>query len=239
MPDPRRPADAAAILASLRVVEQERSRRSGDAGLAARVQAVKAYQEARFRHTYTDLLLHPRYGAAAHFFLEELYGPHDFTRRDAQFARVVPALVRLFPREVVETVATLGALHALSETLDGAMGAALAEGFVDAARYAAAWQTVGRREDRCAQIDLTLEVGHSLDRYTSVPMLALSLRMMRGAARAAGLSELQAFLERGFDTFKAMRGASEFLGLVEQRENMLLRELFDDPQALVVSGRLP
>ncbi|HKX95445.1 MAG TPA: hypothetical protein VJM48_12150 [Methylibium sp.] len=239
MLEPHRPVDSSAILESLRVVEQERNRRSGDAGLAARVDAIKAYQEARFRHTYADLLLHRRYGAASRFFLEELYGPRDFTRRDAQFARVVPALVRLFPREVVGTVATLGALHALSETLDSAMGAALADGFVDAARYAVAWQTVGRREDRCAQIELTLEVGRSLDRYTSVPMLALSLRMMRGAARAAGLSELQAFLERGFDTFKAMRGAGEFLGLVEQREKLLLLELFDDPQAVVVSGRLP
>lgn len=239
MPERRRPADATTILASLRVVEQERSRRAGDAALAARVHAVKAYQEVRFRHTYADLLANPRYGAAAHFFLDELYGPQDFTRRDAQFARVVPALVRLFPREVVETVATLGTLHALSETLDGAMGAALAEGFVDAARYAMAWQAVGRREDRRAQVDLTLEVGRSLDRYTRVPMLALSLRMMRGTARAAGLSELQTFLERGFDTFKAMRGASEFLGVVDQREGTLLRELFDDPAAALAAGRLP
>lgn len=239
MSEPRRPPDADTILASLRVVEQERSRRAGDAGLAVRVHAVKAYQEARFRHTYADLLAHPRYGAAARFFLEELYGPHDFTRRDAQFARVVPALVRLFPQEVVQTVATLGALHALSETLDGEMGAALAEGFVDAARYAAAWQAVGRPGDRRLQIDLTLEVGRSMDRYTSVPMLALSLRMMRGAARAAGLSDLQAFLERGFDTFKAMRGAGEFLGLVRQREEALLRELFDDPHGAITAGQLP
>jgi hypothetical protein len=214
MPDPSRPVDAATILTSLRVVEQERNRRAEDPGLAARVHAVKAYQEARFRHTYADLLVHPRYGAAARFFLEELYGPQDFTRRDAQFARVVPALVRLFTHEVVETVAALGALHALSETLDGAMGSALTDGFVDATRYTAAWQTVGRREDRRAQIELTLTVGRSLDRYTSVPMLALSLKMMRGAARAAGLSELQTFLEKGFDTFKAMRGAGEFLKLV-------------------------
>lgn len=239
MPDPSRPVDAATILTSLRVVEQERNRRAEDPGLAARVHAVKAYQEARFRHTYADLLVHPRYGAAARFFLEELYGPQDFTRRDAQFARVVPALVRLFPHEVVETVAALGALHALSETLDGAMGSTLTDGFVDATRYTAAWQTVGRREDRRAQIELTLTVGRSLDRYTSVPMLALSLKMMRGAARAAGLSELQAFLEKGFDTFKAMRGAGEFLELVEQREGTLMRDLFDNPLAAAMSGRLP
>ena len=46
--------------------------------------------------------------------LDELYGPQDFSDRDAQFARVVPALVRLFPQELVETVAVLARLHALS-----------------------------------------------------------------------------------------------------------------------------
>ena len=32
-----------------------------------------------------------RYAGAARFFLDELYGPGDFSQRDAQFARVVPA----------------------------------------------------------------------------------------------------------------------------------------------------
>ncbi len=239
MPEHPHPVDAATILASLRVVEQERSQRTADESLAARVHAVKAYQEARFRHTYADLLVHPRFAAAARFFLEELYGPQDFTRRDEQFARVVPALVRLFPREVVETVATLGRLHALSERLDSAMAAAMSEGFVDGTRYVNAWRSVGRQEDRLAQVALTLEVGRSLDRYTRIPMLSMSLRMMRGAARAAGLSDLQAFLERGFDTFKAMRGADEFLKIVEVREGRLLQLLFSAPPESFIADQLP
>jgi hypothetical protein len=50
---------------------------------------------------------------------------------------------------------------------------------------------------------------------------------MRGPARAAGLGSLQTFLERGFDTFGAMNGASEFLTLIEQRERALMQALFD------------
>ena len=76
--------------------------------LQAKVLLLKAFQRQRFARTYEDLLDTPRYGAAARFFLDELYGPTDFTRRDAQFARVVPALVRLFPPEVVETVLPSG-----------------------------------------------------------------------------------------------------------------------------------
>ncbi|WP_428415749.1 FFLEELY motif protein [Methylibium sp.] len=233
-------ADAPAILRSLAAVEQERARRQAAPGLGEKVQAIKTYQQARFEHTHADLLASPRYVAAARFFLDDLYGPSDFSRRDAQFARIVPALVRLFPQEIVETVATLGELHALSESLDSTMAEALPLPVVDARAYAQSWQATGRRADREQQIDLMLEVGRSLDRYTRKPMLATSLRMMRGPARAAGLSDLQAFLERGLDTFKTMRGAAEFLAGIEARERALLAQLFSaDPQAAAGSGQLP
>jgi hypothetical protein len=37
---------------------------------------------------------------------------------------------------------------------------------------------------------------------------------MRGPARSAGLAALQSFLESGFDTFRGMRGAGEFLSTI-------------------------
>ena len=111
-------ATAESILAHLRVVEGERQQRAREPLLQRAVATVKAFQQRRFAHTYADLLSSSRYGSASRFFLEELYGPSDFTRRDAQFARVVPALARLFPTEVVQTVAALAELHALSERLD-------------------------------------------------------------------------------------------------------------------------
>lgn len=206
-----------------------------------RVQALKAYQQCRFAHTYADLLATPRYGAAARFFLDELYGPSDFSHRDAQFARVVPALVRLFPRDVVATVATLAGLHALSEQLDSAMAHALDGPEVDALAYVAAWRSVGHAREREQQVALTLDVGRELDTLTRKPLLRHSLRMMRGPARAAGLSALQGFLESGFDTFLAMRGAQEFLSTVSTREHALLSALFDaeDAAAFKALGQLP
>src|SRR5260221_1225907 len=111
-------ATAESILANLKIVDGERRRRARQPGLSRAVAAVKAFQQRRFATTYGDLLASARYGNASRFFLDELYGPSDFSHRDTQFARVVPALVRLFPSEVVQTVATLAELHALSETLD-------------------------------------------------------------------------------------------------------------------------
>jgi len=235
-------ASANSILAHLRSVDAERRRRAASTELAARVHALKTYQQRRFSQGYGDLLSSSRYGPAARFFLEELYGPRDFSERDAQFARVVPALVRLFPDEIVATVDVLAELHALSEVLDTLTAGHLPGTHVDAAAYLRAWQAAGRPADREKQVVLTLRVGESLDRLTRNPLLRHSLRMMRGPAKAAGLGELQHFLESGFDTFKAMNGAKEFLASIGTRERAFARELFGaDPGRLgdTALGQLP
>ncbi len=228
-------ATVESILGHLEVVAHERATRAASPNLQGRVLAIKGYQQRRFSHTYADLLATPRYAGAARFFLDELYGPGDFSQRDSQFARVVPALVRLFPRDVVDTVDTLARLHALSERLDSAMGRHLSHDEVDALAYITAWQATGQTVERELQIALTLSVGQSLDELTRKPLLRQSLRMMRGPARAAGLSALQQFLESGFDTFLAMRGAKEFLSIVSTREHLLATSLFD-PGAVADAG---
>lgn len=228
---------AESLLKELRAVDAERARRAADPELDARVQAVKAYQQRRFAHTYADLLASPRYEAATRFFLHELYGPDDYRQRDAQFARVIPTLTRLFPDEVVDTVARLARLHALSERLDTRMAEHLMSPDLTAEEYAIAWRACGDPAARQQQIALTMDVGHALDRLTRKPLLRQSLRLMRGPAQMAGLGALQNFLESGFDTFRAMRGAGEFLSTVRQREDTLARALFQaDTSAL---GQLP
>lgn len=218
--------DGLAILENLEKVAAERQRREADAGLEASTLAVKAYQHSRFARTYADLLSQPRYAESARFFLDELYGPQDFSDRDTQFARVVPGLVRLFPQELVGTVKALSELHALSEEMDSAMGAATGSNSLDARQYASAWKTVGRPQVRARQIELMLQVGSALDRYTRNPILRHSLRLMRAPARAAGLPALQRFLEAGFDTFRAMKGADAFLQTIAERERDLAALLF-------------
>jgi hypothetical protein len=222
-------AQGQAIFDHLQAVAAERRTRMADPHLAARVREVKRYQHARFEHTYADLLAQPRYAKSARFFLEELYGPGDFTARDEQFARVVPAMVRLFPHEIVCTVANLGELHSLSEVLDSAMGRAIAAPALDADSYGRAWRAVGRAADRERQIVLMLSVGSDLERYTARALLRHSLRLMRGPAAAAGLGAMQRFLEAGFDTFREMRGADYFLQTIADRERMLAAQLFAAP----------
>ncbi|MEO8079856.1 MAG: hypothetical protein ABI641_04950 [Caldimonas sp.] len=217
---------ADSILAGLNVVAAVRAHRSGVPGLDAKVVALKEFQQRRFAHTYADLLRSPRHGPAARFFLDELYGPNDFTRRDAEFAKVIPGLVKLFPEGLVATVADVAKLHALSETLDTAMATHLRDAGLGAIDYARAWQSVGRACDRQEQIALMVSVAGRLDRFTRKPLLRRGLHLMRGPARAAGLAELHRFLEAGFDTFRAMGGAREFIAIVQSREEALAASLF-------------
>ena len=222
-------SDAATrIVEYLNSVQAERQARQADAALNKAVFAIKAYQSERFARSYADLLDYPRYKQATRFFLDDLYGPKEFVERDRQFARVVPSIVRLFPGGLVKTVVRLGELHALSEHLDTMMGMAILGRALNDANYKFAWRLACSPEGREKQIALMLHIGSDLDHFTRKPFLRQSLRLMRGPAAAAGLSDLQAFLEKGFDSFSHMQGASEFLHLVGARERNLAATLFAD-----------
>ncbi len=225
------------LLRSLGRVETQRQLRRREPALGARVLALKSFQQARLRLTHAELLSHPRQAPAARFFLQELYGPQDFSERDHGLGRVVPTLVRLFPRDVVFTVDRLLQLHALSEELDTAMGrldlpALPGHGTGGASwcgsTYATAWRLVGRRPEREWQLASVLALGQQMDRLTRLPGLRHSLRLMRGPAHLAGLAPLQGFLERGFDAFRGMGGASDFLSSIQHREALWLEWLFSD-----------
>jgi len=88
---------AQTIRAAIARVESLRVRAQDTPNLGAALHAVKRLQAQRFAGTYADLLTQGAYGAATRFFLNELYGAHDFAQRDAQFARIADALQTLSP----------------------------------------------------------------------------------------------------------------------------------------------
>ncbi len=210
----------------LDAVEASRAAARADPELAARLAAVKRYQGRRFERTYADWMAKPAARRACRFFLDELYGDKDFSRRDTEFARVVPAMVRLFPDEIAATVEALGALHALSEDLDLQMARALVSTEVDALGYLRIWQATGRPDDRERQVRVMHDVGIALTAYTRRPMLRRTLKFMRAPAAAAGLSALQGFLEEGFESFGELPDPRAFLESVATRERALMARLF-------------
>jgi hypothetical protein len=220
------------ILGHLHTVRQERALREAEPELGQRAQLIRHYQAERLRRTHADLLGQAPTRPAALFFLEQLYGTQDFVERDAQFARIVPAIVRLFSAEVGNTVAHLAELHALSERLDTAMARALPDsGVVSAPAYDMAWRRVGQREQRVRQLDLVHIIGQALQHYTRHPKLGRALKLMRFPARAAGLHALQQFLETGFDTFARLPSPEVFMQTIVMRERREMHRLFGDSSA--------
>ncbi len=195
--------------------------------VSARRTAFRTWQAERLARTHADLLASPRFGAAAQFFLSDLYGPQDISVQTEQVRRIVPLMARTLPATALETVADAIELDALSEELDAAMIAALDTGrALDGAAYAAAYRAVGRQDSRERQIDLIEHLGRSLDRLTRQPFIGAALKIMRKPAELAGLGALQSFLERGYAAFRVMRGGSDFVEIVAGRERAISRALF-------------
>jgi hypothetical protein len=209
----------------------QRAARARDESLSRRVSAIKSFQHRRFSATYADFLTQRATAPASRFFLDELYGPQDFSLRDAQFRRVVPGLAKFFPNEVSATVLELGRLHAMSEELDSAMGAAvtITGPVLDAEQYGRAWRIVGRVDLRDEQIRLMLAVGLDINRFSRKPLLRSGLVLMRGPAAAAGFGALQAFLESGLSAFRALEQPSLFLKTISEREMTIAADFFRLP----------
>jgi hypothetical protein len=195
--------------------------------------AVREWQAARLARTHRELLESPRYGPAAAFFLADLYGPKDFSARDAGIARIEPMLARVLPASALDAVALAVELDALSERLDLALARGLRRDqprgplAIAAASYAEAYRTTATRSEREHQLALVARIGAELDRLARKRLVVGTLAMMEAPARAAGLEALHDFLARGFRTFRTMRGASEFLATIAAREHRILAQLFD------------
>src|SRR5215831_8469203 len=211
-------------LARARTLHDERA---ASPRLADRLDRLASWQGRRLDATYADLARSARYAQAVVFFRSDLYGPGDFSRRDADLARVAPVLTLALPAKVIGTVAAAMELSALSQELDRALLARLdPAAALSVAAYCDAYRALANRAERERQIALIVEVGRALDRYVRKPILRSTLAAMRYPAQAAGLGALQSFLERGFDAFQAMRGAQEFLAVIEERETGLMNAIF-------------
>ena len=206
--------------------------RAASPELAAALDRLALWQSRRLYATYADLAREPRYARAIEFFQTDLYGPGDFSRRDADLARVVPLMVRILPEGVIATIADAMELSTLSRELDRALLEKLpTPAPLSVATYCAAYRALANRGARERQIGLIVAVGRALDQYVGKTLIRSALAAMRQPARAAGLSALQGFLERGFAAFRQMRGADEFLAAVETREIAVMTAIFGGDRA--------
>jgi len=218
----------------------EANRRCHDAGIEPRnaspwLGPLQRWQAARLRDSFVDFLASPRERLAAEFFLTDLYGDFDVSERDREIERVLPLMRRILPEKLLHAIADTLELAVISHAFDlrmaEALSARVSPDAINATAYADAYRAVGRPRLRRHQIGLITSVGTILDRAVSTPFIGMLLRMSRGPAKAAGLHDLQSFLERGFAAFKQLQGAQPFVDEIARRELAVAEKLFaGDPR---------
>lgn len=231
---------ASLLLEQIQRGKAQRLKQEAAAALSSKMPLLRKWQSDRLSATYADLLADKRYQPATAFFLSDLYGPNDFSRRDRDIERLFSTLVKLLPDYLIQIAANAAELNALSAELDFALlGVLVGELDVTEAitqeAYAEAYRRCKNYDLRRHQIALLKRLGEDLDAIVFKPLVYNTVRMLKVPALLAGFSALQNFLERGFNAFHHMQGADEFIDAIVTRETRILDGIYEahpDPFAL-------
>ncbi|MEE4376609.1 MAG: hypothetical protein V2J55_03740 [Candidatus Competibacteraceae bacterium] len=193
---------------------------------------LRNWQTARLRQTHADLLQNPRYCPAVEFFLHELYGDRDFSRRDHDIERAYPIIVRTMPAGALHSVVMAIELNVLSHELDADLLRVLIDEFaitdqISEDTYLRAYRHCDNYEQRLRQINLIGILGQDLELIVAKPLIYTALRVAKGPAHLAGFGQLQQFIETGFNAFRKMGKADTFLEAITQRELKILERIYN------------
>lgn len=212
-------------------------------GVMPIIHQLQHWQCERLLVTHDDLAQQKRYQKAMFFFVDELYGPKDFSQRDADLVRVIPKLAKVLPDKAMNAMDDALSLNALSFDLDMAMAQYLQAHFPDEPinrdNYALAYRHVGRIDDRTHQIDIISHLGDQLADVIKIRGIGMLISLSRRPAKLAGLLALHEFLERGFDAFKALGDVQSFIQPVLVREKAIMQTLLSDELTLPEDNPLP
>ena len=212
-------------------------------GVMPIIHQLQHWQCERLLVTHDDLAQQKRYQKAMAFFVDELYGPKDFSQRDADLVRVIPKLAKVLPDKAMNAMDDALSLNALSFDLDMAMAQYLQAHFpnepINRDNYALAYRHVGRIDDRTHQIDIISHLGDQLADVVKIRGIGMLISLSRRPAKLAGLLALHEFLERGFDAFKALGDVQSFIQPVLVREKAIMQTLLSDELTLPEDNPLP
>jgi hypothetical protein len=206
------------------------------------IKLLREWQSTRLAWSHHDLLEHPRFRPATQFFLSDVYAPRDFSQRNYDIQKAYDAMRKAVPERVVHTLAETIELHAFTDELDSKLADALfgqlgVGEHITPESYAEAYRICDNYDDRVRQIDMIVKIGQSVDRIVRLPFIGLTLRLAHTPAVLAGWHELQGFLERGYSAFKHMKGAGDFLNILETREKKILDRIYaNDPDPFDLKG---
>lgn len=208
-------------------------------GLLPAIHALQDWQCRRLLVSHDALARQAKYQAAMAFFVEELYGPKDFSQRDAELIRVIPKLAKVLPDKALSALDDALALNALSYDLDMDMALALRSETISALTYAKAYRETGTQEKRQQQLDIIAHLGDQLADVVHIRGIGMLIKFARQPAKLAGVLALHEFLEQGFNAFKKLGNVQEFVEPVLTKERAIMLQLFDTNIDLTINNPIP
>ena len=184
------------------------------------------------KETYADLLKQARYKKAVNFLADDLLGGNNLGQRGSDLKKAKSAMTRMLPDALLGTVARSVEFTAVTLEIESAVALQFKAkdiennvSLFDQHIYAAVRSAV-KKDHLLHQSELVLMIGKEIESVVNRPFVSTALKMCRKPAKLIGLSELQDFLERGFESFKEMRGSQQFLRLFKERETALIESIY-------------
>ena len=192
--------------------------------------ALQEFQAMRLESTYADLKQDPEYREFGRFFFEEIYGPEDFSFRDASIRKLHGALKGKVHKGVVAAVDRVLEFQELSEDLDDRMTAEMIETGAGPEltmdQYREIYRSLDNYNQRLYQIDLAMDVTRDFFRLSRKWIVGISLKTARSAAHLMGLGRIMDFVHQGYTALQTISEIEPFIGTVRRRERAFNDEIF-------------
>lgn len=195
-------------------------------GLSKQIYDLQTWQTTRLLVSHDDLWQTKRFKPAMQFFIDELYGPKDFSQRDAELAKVVPKMSKVLPEKGLISLEAALRLNTLSLQLDLELLKKLGNDTLNSHSYFLAYRACDNKKQREEQIKLLEDLGLDLAQVVKITGISTILMLSRKPAQIAGVSSLHEFLENGFKAFKKLGKVEDFINPIVSRERSMMKQLF-------------
>lgn len=195
--------------------------------LRERINQLRDWQCRRLLHTYESLHQQKRFAPAIEFFTTELYGPNDFSQRDADLKKAAPLMEAALSDKTIGTFILAVKLNTLSFKLDIALVQQIGNvDHITSEQYAEAYQACENKDERQRQLEYIELLARELDRIANRASILMILKLARIPAQLAGLGELQRILEEGASAFRKIGKINDFIDPILNGETAIMQKIF-------------
>jgi hypothetical protein len=192
--------------------------------------ALQVFQSNRLRRDYHDLAQIPQYKLIGEFFFTELYGPRDFSRRDAE-ARRLQHLLHVLPGVHIRDIEDVLELLELTHQLDDGLTRLLLNAGVTPAFDEAAYEQYYREADnytqRLRQLELIRSCLYNIFRLSRSHLLGIALHRSGLIVRLAGFEMGHDFLVKAYDALQGVTSIDLFADTIFSRELSRLDRIYE------------